>query len=80
MDYLIITILFAYLIYRETIFRFKEIEHASQIKDLMDRVMAKNFEEYKAFVEEPEVKEEPKDESIVDIDDAKEELTNEQEI
>ena len=78
MDYLIITLLFAYLLFREVSFRFKEIEHAKQIKDLMDRVMAKNFEEYKAYVEEPEVKEEPKDESIVDIGDAKEELLNEE--
>lgn len=71
MEYFVITILSALLGVREYL-------HYKERKDMLDRLMARSFTEYKDNDKPEKNQLEPKDDGTVELDDAKNELYGEE--
>jgi hypothetical protein len=71
MEYLIIILLFLFVGYREWI-------HNMIHRDLLDRLMSRDFEHYKDNTALPEEPEEPEETNVLELDDpdAREEIIN----
>lgn len=71
MEYLVITLLTTLLIVRDFL-------HFKERKEMLDRIMAKSFIEFKDNEPKPEPKEQKPVDNEVELDDAKEDLYGEE--
>jgi len=60
------------------VFCFREYTNYKERKNLMDRFMSRDYVEYKAFEKPEEEESEEKEKYYVDIEDAKEEILEDQ--